>query len=245
MKSKVLDVQIDMVDMEQAINQVSAMITQPKPQLVVTANSEMVMLANRDPLLYEIMARADLVVPDGIGVIWASRLLSIPLKERVPGVELMQALLEKSATENWRIFLLGSKPGIADQAADAIRSMYSEINIVGTHHGFFRNEEDAVLTKIKAASPDILFIALGVPKQEKFAAAHLASLGVPVAMGVGGSFEIFAGAVKRAPAWMRKIGLEWLYRLLQQPTRIGRMLALPQFVLLVLWKRLRDGRESH
>ncbi len=242
MKSNVLGVKIDGVTMQEAVHRIAGMIGQSKPHLVVTANSEMVMMANRDPLLYEIIERADLVVPDSIGVIWASKALRQPLPERVPGIELMQALLEQSAVHQWRVFLLGAEPGIAEQAAEAITAEYKGINIVGTHHGFFAQSElQSVLEKIKAATPHQLFIALGVPKQEKFAAAHLANLGVPVALGVGGSFQVLAGVVRRAPLWMRKMGLEWLYRLLRQPARISRAVVLPQFVLWVLLERFLSG----
>lgn len=242
MKSSILGVKIDQVTMDEAVAEIAAMIKQPKPHLVVTANSEMIVAANRDPLLYEIIERADLVVPDGIGVIWAGRILKQPLPERVPGVELMQAMLAESSTRGWRVFLLGAAPGVAEQAAIRIAEEYNGINIVGTHHGYFKQEDlNGVLEKIKASRPDILFVALGVPKQEKFAAAHLASLGVPVAMGVGGSFDILAGTVRRAPRWMRRFGLEWLYRILQQPSRVGRAAALPQFALWVLFERLFSG----
>lgn len=245
MKSNILGVKIDRVTMKEAVERIAEMIRQPKPHLVVTANSEMVMIANRDPLLYEIIERADLVVPDSIGVIWASRILKQPLSERVPGIELMQALLAESAARGWCVFLLGADPGIAEQAARVIAAQYKGINIVGTHHGFFTQAElQSVLDKIKASRPDILFIALGVPKQEKFAAAHLANLGVPVALGVGGSFQVLAGKVKRAPYWMRRMGLEWLYRIVRQPARIGRAAVLPQFVVWVLLERFMSGGKT-
>jgi len=245
MKSRVLGVHIDHVTMSDAVARVADMVREPKPHLVVTANSEMIMMANADPVLYEIIERADLVVPDGIGVVWASRLLRTPLPERVPGVELMEALLAEGARQQWRIFLLGSEPGIADRAAEVIRTKHPGVQIVGTHHGFFKSEElGDLLVKIKAARPDILFVALGVPKQEKFAAAHLASLEVPVAMGVGGSFHIFAGTLRRAPAWMRRMGLEWFYRLLQQPSRIKRFSALPKFALYVLMEKIFAGGKT-
>ena len=245
MKSSILGVKIDQVTMEEAVANIAAMIAEPKPHLVITANSEMVMAAKRDPLLYEIIERADLVVPDGIGLIWAGRILNQPLPERVPGVELIEALLAEGVRRQWRVFLLGAEPAVVEQAAKRIAVQYNGINIVGTHHGFFKREEQQqVLDKIKGSHPDILFVALGVPKQEKFAAAHLASLGVPVAMGVGGSFDIFAGTARRAPYWMRRIGLEWLYRILKQPTRIRRAAALPQFAFWVFMEKLFLGGKA-
>lgn len=247
MKAQVLGVRIDHITMKQAVTKIGGMIAEGKPHLVVTANSEMLVMANQDPLLYEIIQRADLVVPDGIGVIWASRLLNVSLPERVPGVELMQALLAESVNKKWRVFLLGAEQGIAEQAAAEISEVYPGINIVGTYHGYFKkSEQQQVLNAVKAACPDILFIALGVPKQEKWAAAHLASLNVPVAIGVGGSFQIIAGTVNRAPLWMQRFGLEWFYRLLKQPKRIGRMLALPRFALWIILERFsaRGGEKN-
>lgn len=244
MKAKILGVKIDRVTMEQAVEKISEFVMEPEPHLIVTANSEMVMMANEDPLFYEILDRADLVVPDGIGVVWASRLLKTPLPQRVPGVELMEKLLVRSAERQWRIFLLGAEPATLDLANKNIAKFYPGINIVGVHHGFFQNsDEDQLLATIKAACPDILFIAMGVPKQEKWAAAHLAKLKVPVAIGVGGSFQILAGTVKRAPAWMCSYGLEWLYRLVTQPHRFGRMLALPRFAFRVLVEIFFAGRD--
>ncbi len=243
---KILGLKVHHVTMEEATDRIEKMIGEKQPHLVVTANSEMIMMANDDPLLYEIINRADLVVPDGIGLIWASRILNTPLPQRVPGIELMQSLLAKSAENKWRIFLLGAEPGISQKAAAAIEKLYPQVNIVGTHHGYFKQNsmEEQVISLIKASKPDILFVALGVPKQEKWAAAYLAGLGVPVAMGVGGSFQIFAGTMRRAPLWMRRIGLEWCYRLLVQPWRIRRMGALPRFVFSVFMEKLFAGRRS-
>lgn len=235
----ILGVKFHRVTMEQALEKVDSLMKEPGPQLIVTANTEMVMMANQDPLLFEIIRRSALVVPDGIGIVWASRILNCPLEERVPGVELMDKLLERSAEKGWRVFLLGAKPGIADQAAENAKKKYAKLNVVGTYHGYFtKEEEQELISRIKAAKPDLLFLALGVPKQEKWAAANLAKLGIPLAMGVGGSFEILAGTTKRAPKWMCRSGLEWLYRLIKEPWRIGRMMALPQFAILVMLEKM-------
>lgn len=246
MKAKILGINVNHTTMDQAIAQVAGFISEPKPHLVVTVNSEMIMLANKDTVLYEIINRADLVVPDGVGVVWASKFLGTPLPERVPGVELMQRLVEESLKHNWRIYMLGAEPGVAEQAAKTLTETYPSVNIVGTHHGYFtKAEEPDVLAKIKVARPDILFVALGVPKQEKWAAAHLARLEIPVAIGVGGSFEIFAGVTDRAPKWMRSHGLEWFYRLCKQPWRAKRMQNLPQFVVWVLIERTLVRRDEN
>lgn len=236
---KILGVRFNRVTMKQALEEIDVIMEEVGPKLIVTANTEMVMLANQDPLLFEIIQRAALVVPDGVGIVWASRVLNRPLEERVPGVELMDALLAKSEKKGWRVFFLGAKPGVAHKAVGNALEMYPSLKIAGVHHGYFsKGEEGTVLEKIMLAKPDIMLLALGVPKQEKWAAAHLAKLNVPLAMGVGGSFEILAGTSKRAPRWMCRFGLEWLYRLVKEPWRIKRMMVLPQFVVWILLEKM-------
>ena len=238
----ILGVKIDDVTLGEAVGRIKGFVKAVSPHLVVTCNPEMVMTAFTDQLLAEILRRADLVVPDGIGVVWASRVLKRPLTQRVPGIELMEAALAEAAREGWRVFLLGSEPGVAERAAQAMQKSFAGLNIVGTHHGFFsREEEPQVLQMIKDAMPQILFLALGVPRQEKWAAAHLGSLRVPVAMGVGGSLNVWAGVDRRAPAWMRQVHLEWLYRIVRQPWRLRRAMAIPRFMAAVLWERFGEG----
>lgn len=242
-QADVLGVRIDNVTMEQAVERIRGFVAKKdKPHLVVTCNPEMVMTAYTDQLLAEILRRADLVVPDGIGVVWASRILQRPLAERVPGIELMEAVLAAAAQSGWRVFLLGAEPGVAERAGAEMQKAFPGLNIVGQHHGFFdKTTEPQVLELIRRTQPHILLVALGVPRQEKWAAAHLASLKVPVAIGVGGSFNVWAGVDKRAPLWIRRIHLEWLYRLLRQPWRFRRALAIPQFMAAVIWERLFRG----
>lgn len=234
-KVNVLGVLIDSVTMDEAVAQITTFVEEKGPHLVVTANPEMVMGARSDQLLEEILQRAQLVVADGVGVVWASRMLGKGVPQRVPGIELMESVLAQAAELGWRVFLLGGEEGVADKASDAMREAFPGLNIVGTHHGFFGpgDEEETLLQTIKDSNPHVLLIALGVPRQEKWAAAHLAELKIPVAMGVGGSFNVWAGVDKRAPLWVRKIHLEWLYRLIRQPWRIGRVMVLPKFVVLV------------
>ena len=246
-KVNVLGVLIDSVTMDEAVSKITTFVEEKGPHLVVTANPEMVMGARSDQLLEEILQRAQLVVADGIGVVWASRVLDRGVPQRVPGIELMESVLAQAAELGWRVFLLGGEEGIAEKASNAMREAFPGLNIVGTHHGFFRpgDEEEALLQHIKDSNPQVLFIALGVPRQEKWAAAHLAELKIPVAMGVGGSFNVWAGVDKRAPRWVRRIHLEWLYRLIRQPWRIGRVMVLPKFVARVLAERfLQKGTSS-
>lgn len=243
-ETTVLGVGFNQLTMDEALDEISTYMVQDKPHLVVTANPEMVMLAKEDQLLGEILERADLVVADGIGVVWASRILGDPVPERIPGIELAEGLLHRAAQEGWRVFLLGGAEGVADQAALALLEELPQLQIVGTHHGYFQTglEEQALITQLKEARPQLLLVALGVPRQEKWLAAHLGSLKVPVAIGVGGSFNVWAGVDQRAPVWMRKIHLEWFYRLVKQPWRIKRMAVLPKFVRTVWLTRLRQGR---
>ena len=243
---RILGVPIDGVTMDQAVQVVGKMIKdRGRPHMVVTANSEMIVAANYDPLLLHIMERADLVVPDGIGVVWAARLLGCPVPQRVPGVDLMKALLSEAEVKEWKVFLLGAAPGVAEKAAEAILAEFPALRIVGCHHGFFGKEDETTLIQdLRESDADILFAALGVPRQEKWAAAHLGTIGIPVSMGVGGSFNIWAGIDKRAPQWMQRIGLEWLYRFARQPQRWRRMGALPHFAFAVLWDRLKNGRQK-
>lgn len=207
---------------------------------IVTANPELVMEARRNPAFAEVLRRAELVLPDGIGIVWAARLLGRPIAQRVPGIELAEALLEAGARHGYKVFFLGAAPGVAEQAAVAVERTYPGIEVVGTQHGYFSAEEEPdVVERVRRAVPDILFVGLGAPRQEFFIARHRTTWNVPVAIGVGGSLDVLSGRARRAPRWVQAIGLEWLYRLVREPRRIGRMAALPQFVVLVLLDAMR------
>ena len=234
----VLDIPIAAVTMKQAVAAVEDFITAKKTHLIATANAEMIMMAQQDGELASILKQADLVVPDGAGVVWASRYLGHPVPERVAGYDLSQQLLQQAAQKGYRVYFFGAAPGIAVQAQAVAVARYPGLHIVGVRDGYFSvQEEDEIIAEIKASQSDILLVALGVPKQEKWLAKNLHRLATPVAMGVGGTFDVMAGVVERAPLWMQQASLEWLYRLLQQPQRFLRMLALPQFVLRVLYAK--------
>ena len=234
----VLDIPIAAITMEEAVAAVEDFITAKKPHLIATANAEMIMMAQQDSELASILKQAGLVVPDGAGVVWASRYLGHPVPERVAGYDLSQQLLQKAAQKGYRVYFFGAAPGIAVQAQAAAVERYPGLQIVGVRDGYFTvQEEDEIIAGIQASQSDIVLVALGVPKQEKWLAKNLHRLAAPVAMGVGGTFDVMAGVVERAPLWMQQASLEWLYRLLQQPQRFLRMLALPQFVLRVLYAK--------
>ncbi len=231
---EILGVKVDAVTMTQAVERVERLIDARRPSIVATANAEMLMRATHDAELKEILNAAELVVPDGAGTVWAAHHLGKKMPERVAGFDLVQELMRLAPEKSQRIFLFGSAPGIADAAKSKAELLYPGIKIVGTRNGFFSAaDEPEIVAQIKATEPDILLAALGVPKQEKWLAAHKLELQVPVSIGVGGTFDVMAGVVKRAPKWMQRAKLEWLFRAMLQPSRAGRLIALPKFVMKV------------
>lgn len=206
---------------------------------VVTLNAEILYNAQHDPRLRDLLNQADLVVPDGYGVIWAGRRFGHHFPEQVAGIDLVSALAAAGGAEGWRFFLLGAAAGVAEEAAANLVKKAPGLQVVGTHHGYFSQDEEAtVLKKVREANPDILLVALGAPKQEFFINRHKERLGACVAIGVGGSFDVLSGRVPRAPHFLRKLHLEWLYRISRDPSRWGRALALPRFAWMVLRKTL-------
>lgn len=231
----ILNVMIDVVTMKEAVTVVKQFILQKKPHLVVTPNAEIVMMANKDKQLAHIINHADLVVPDGAGVVWAARYQGDNMPERVAGYDLVQNLLIEAAREKYRIYMFGGAPGIAEKAKKIAEERYPGVQIIGTRNGFFtKQDEPEIVNTIKGCQPDILLVALGVPRQEKWLYEYKEELEVPVAIGVGGTFDVMAGVVQRAPLWMQRASLEWLFRLLSEPKRAIRMLALPRFVIKVM-----------
>ena len=230
----ILGVDVDAVTMAEAVDVVRRAMDTRAGVMVATANAEMLMRATHDEELRRILNASALVVPDGAGTVWAARHLGHAMPERVAGYDLAQELLRRAPAEGRRVYFFGSAPGVAEKAKAKAEQMYPGIEIVGVRNGFFSPADNAaIIAEIRAACPDLLLVALGVPKQEKWIAAHLAELDVPVAIGVGGTLDVMAGVMKRAPHWMQKAKLEWLFRGLMQPKRAGRLLALPKFVLKV------------
>lgn len=229
------------MDMRQTVEFLVRAVESRRPHRVVTGNPIMVMAGLRDPAFHRVLATADLVVPDGTGIVWAARYAGQPLPERVAGYDLMHELLKEGSARGWKVYLLGAAQDVVEKAAANLARQYPGIHIAGWRNGYFSDEEDEqVVEEIRGCAPDLLFVARSLPKQEPWLARYRDRLGVPVMMGVGGSFDVVAGKLKRAPASFRRLGLEWLYRLLQEPRRIGRMTALPLFALRVL----RDGRKA-
>jgi N-acetylglucosaminyldiphosphoundecaprenol N-acetyl-beta-D-mannosaminyltransferase len=228
------------IDMEGALARVEEFVRDQSPHMVVTSDTPGIVRARDDPEFQELVRGADMVTADGRGVVWMARVLGLPVTERVSGVDLMEKICERAVERGYAIYLLGAEPGVAEKAAHSLASRYPGLRIVGTHHGYFTpDEEPAVVQAIAEARPDILFVAFGAPRQERWIRRHLAELQVPVAIGVGGSFDVLAGRARRAPQWMQRAGLEWLYRVLRQPSRLPRALTVPRLIWMTLREALR------
>lgn len=231
----ILGVFVDKVDKKKALERVNTFLKTDRLKTIFTPNTEMVMVGLKDKELLEILNNGDLVVSDGIGLVYASRKYGDPLPERVAGFDLMVEMLDLLAREKKGIFLLGGKPGIAGKAAEQISARFPGVEVKGYYHGYFKEDENSqIIEKINSTKPDVIFVALGSPKQEKWVYRYKDLLNAKIVMGVGGSFDVLSGNVKRAPEVFRKMGLEWFYRLITQPWRAKRMLVLPVFAIKVL-----------
>ncbi|HZJ85216.1 MAG TPA: WecB/TagA/CpsF family glycosyltransferase [Syntrophomonadaceae bacterium] len=239
-RANVLDCYIDTLDTDGAMAKVAEFIAARKPRHVITLNAEIVYLARKNKELKDIINQADLVTPDGIGIVWAARKLGWGIKERVTGIDMVNNICSLASQKGWGIYLLGAHPTVVEKAAGNLRQHYPQLKIVGTRDGYFTEKEiPPILEDIKKSSPDILLVALGAPKQEFFISKYKGELGIPVSVGVGGSFDVIAEVKKRAPEFMIKLNLEWFYRLITEPSRIRRQLVLPKFVMAVL----RQGKK--
>jgi N-acetylglucosaminyldiphosphoundecaprenol N-acetyl-beta-D-mannosaminyltransferase len=233
---RVLGVRVDCVDMVGAVAAIERMVERRGPTcLVATVNPEFVMRAQADEPFRRVLEGAELCLADGIGVVWAMRRAGCLVRERVTGSDLVPALACLCARRGWRPFLLGARPGVAAEAGLRLELANPGLSIAGTHPGSPRPEDDdESLRRIQAARPDLLLVAYGHPEQELWIARNRHRLGVPVAIGVGGSLDFVAGRVRRAPRWLREAHLEWLWRLAMEPWRARRMAVLPWYALAVL-----------
>ncbi|OUL22564.1 WecB/TagA/CpsF family glycosyltransferase [Nostoc sp. 106C] len=245
MRINICGVEIDKYTFNEVVNQiVNHALSKGKPEYVVTPNAMHILSLQKDVYFREIYRQAFLVVPDGVSLLWAAKFLQTPLKDRVNGTDLFEKLCAIAAEKGLRVFLLGGRPGAAEQAKQKLKARHPNLSIVGTYcppYGFeYQPEElESINSKIKAASPDILFVGLGAPKQEKWIANNYLELQVPISIGIGVSFELVADMVRRAPVWMQKAGLEWLFRLIVEPSRLWKryILGNPTFIWLVLKQR--------
>ncbi len=243
-RKKILGIDVDIVSSEEAFSTFEQMMAREGFEMIVTPNSEIIENATRDPELAGLISEASLIIPDGIGLVYASKILGYDLKERVTGVDFLTKILEYLDQNGKSIYLLGSKPasgeakGVAEAAAEQMKKRFPNLVIAGTHHGYFKEEDEAaIVEEINASGADFLCVALGAPKQEKFMWTHREELKtVRAGIGVGGSLDVWAGTVKRAPEFYQKHGLEWLYRFAKQPSRWKRMLRLPVFMIKVVFR---------
>ncbi|MBT2678844.1 WecB/TagA/CpsF family glycosyltransferase [Bacillus sp. ISL-35] len=240
-KVKILDIPFINITFEEMVNETVRNINTSKKTFIVTANPEIVMYAKRNNLYKENLLIADYIVPDGFGILLASKILGLPLEERVTGFDLTMNLLEQAVDNSWSIFLLGGTEETNERAASNMSVKYPGIKLAGRHHGFFENNEEEIIEKVKASKADIVLVAMGFPKQEQWISSHLRLFEKGVFIGVGGTIDVLAGTVKRAPLFWRKSNLEWLYRLIKQPSRWKRMLFLPLFVLDVIKSKYRNN----
>lgn len=232
----IMGVPVDMVNYEEAMDRFRDFVEKDGVSLIVTPNSEIVVNAGKNEALMDAIKQAELVIPDGVGLVYASKILGHPLQERVTGIDFLGRALEYLAQTGKTAYLFGSKPGIADKAAARMEEAIPGLKIAGTHHGYFKeDEEEEILREINEAAPDLLCVALGSPKQELFVLKYKDRLKAKAAIGVGGSLDVWSGDLKRAPEFYRKHGLEWLYRFIQEPSRYKRMAALPLFMLKVIF----------
>ena len=238
MRIDVLGVGFDNITMDQAVAEGVRLMDTAGAHYVVTPNPEIVETCRQDGEAMEAVNGADLVLADGIGVIYGAKLLGTPLKGRVTGIGFAQGLMERMAGGGRSLYLLGAKPGVAERAAENLARQYPGLQIAGTHDGYF-SEVGPVTEDIRASGADVVFVCLGAPKQEKWMRRNGEAAGAHLMVGLGGCLDVFSGEVKRAPAVFQKLGLEWLYRLAANPSRIGRMVKLPLFLIHTAGERGR------
>lgn len=243
LKKEILGIQFDDVTRQEAAEIGAQLLEEDKFHYVVTPNPEFILAAEKDDAFLHVINGADLVLADGIGVVYSARIMGTPLKGRVPGIEFAEDMLACLNERKGRLYLLGAKPGVAEQAGEKILEKYPDIVLCGSRDGYFKDEE-AVLLEVAAARPDLLFVCLGAPKQEKWMARWGKHTGARLAIGLGGCLDVFAGNVERAPEAWQKAGMEWAYRLKKEPKRITRMAKLPLVLVKAAGERVKGGKKG-
>jgi N-acetylglucosaminyldiphosphoundecaprenol N-acetyl-beta-D-mannosaminyltransferase len=239
---EILGTRLDDATYEDVLALVDSFVASQNPHQIITVNPEMVMMAYHDPGFRQLLSASDLNVADGAGLMLASRWLGHPLRERVTGSDGIYKLAAHCAAQGYRPYFLGAAPGVAGIVAEKLTMAYPGLEVAGTYAGSpGPKDEGDIISRVREVAPDLLLVAYGVPAEEKWIARNSQRLGVPVMIGVGGAFDFVAGVAQRAPVWMRRLGLEWLHRLVREPWRWRRQLVLPRFVGLVIWQRIRGG----
>lgn len=248
---KILDVKVDDVTLRESVRFIERLLSdKSKPHYVVTINPEFIVAAAKDQQFKEILNNADLSIPDGIGLLWAAKILGKNLRERVTGVDLVKELSKLSQEKGFRIMFFGGESGVADKTVECLQSEYPNMRAYSDSGPLnvsqeTNQEKSRYFKKIKKFSPDILLVAFGHPKQEKWIARNLREFNIPISIGVGGAFNYLCGKSKRSPLWIRKLGLEWLYRLITEPYRWKRQIALIKFIFLVLKQKLNPSPNTN
>lgn len=234
-KVHIFGIPFSKMSMQDTVKYLSEAILAKHQQHVITANPIMIMSALEDEEYGQMMKKADLIVPDGSGVVWAANQGGEPVAERVTGFDLLHELLSVGEQHHWKVYLLGTSQEIIEAAAEKLQLQYPQVRMVGYRNGYFGAEQDQeVVEQIARLAPDLLFVARGMTTQEPWIVQHREQLNVPLIMGVGGSFDVISGQLQRAPQWVQNIKAEWLFRLIQEPKRLPRMLVLPKFMLKVM-----------
>ena len=235
-KVNILGIDIDKVDMFNTLKRIEGFIAQGGPHQIITLNVDFVVIASKDLEFKNIIKAADLVVPDGVPLLWSAKFLGTPLLERVNGTDLVYACCKLAAQKGYTVYLLGAAPGVGIAAAEKLAAIYPRLKIAGVYsppYGEFTQiEKEKIVHQIISVQPQILFVAFGNPKQERWIKENMNKINVPVCIGVGASFDFISGKLKRAPRWMQKIGLEWLHRLFQEPRRLWKRYLIGSFIFI-------------
>ena len=244
LKTDILGIQFDNLTREEAKEAGAVLLRSPEFHYAVTPNPEFILAADKDLEFQKILNQADLVLPDGIGVVYSAKILGTPLKGRVAGFDFACDMLDVLNEMGGRLYLLGAKPGVAEEAGRRISEGHPDVGLCGTHDGYFK-DSDPVAREVAQAQPDLLFVCLGAPKQEKWISRFGLITGAKLAIGLGGALDVFAGNVERAPEQWQKAGMEWAYRLKKEPKRIGRMAKLPLVLVKAAGRRVTGkGRQG-
>lgn len=234
-------ISIDDLNFTSIIEKIETVINKGIPSQIVTLNSLMFNFTLKDKNLSDAINNAAIVIADSVGITWAAKFLQNKKINRFPGIDLIYHLCGLAVKKEYTMYFLGARPGIVEQATEKLKNKYPNLKIIGMRHGYFsENEEPEIFKKIKSLKPDILLLGYSIPKQEKWISSNLQNLGVPIVMGIGGSFDVLSGKLKRAPVLMQKLGLEWMFRFIQQPWRIVRIINLPFFVLHIIAIKIRN-----